>query len=146
MEILEKFCLRGRASGENLPRSRPVDDIDDADDVDEPRTEGRRSMVRPESQPPGFARKAEGSPCALRRGVVDVVDVVDVVEGRHPGQISPWPPRPFDAIDAVDQVGLAPSLLREIRGARFWRLRRRPAGLRGRTPPAPLGEDDETTG
>jgi len=33
-------------------------------------------------------------------------------------------PRPFDAIDAVDKVGLAPSRLREIRGARFWRLRR----------------------
>ena len=35
MEILEKFYLRGRASGEISPRSRPVDEIDDDDDIGE---------------------------------------------------------------------------------------------------------------
>ena len=50
------------------PAIRPVDDIDDADDIDDPRTEGRRSMVRPESEPPGSA--AEGGPSFPRSGPV----------------------------------------------------------------------------
>ena len=50
----------GLAFGEAAPAIRPGDDIDDADDIDDPRTEGRRSMVRPESEPPGSA--AEGGP------------------------------------------------------------------------------------
>ena len=45
----------------------PVDDIDDADDVDEPRTEGRRREVRPESGRPGRARSPRRSRRTTRR-------------------------------------------------------------------------------
>ena len=58
--ILSPCCRAGRTSGASHPRSRPVDDIDDDDDIDDPRTEGRRRRVRPESGPPGRARRAEG--------------------------------------------------------------------------------------
>ena len=61
------------------------DDIDDADDDDEPRTEGRRRRVRLDSGTPEGARKAEGGGCALRRRVVDVVDVVGSSKGRRRG-------------------------------------------------------------
>ena len=81
-------------------------------------------MVRPESQPPGFARKAEGSPCALRRGVVDVVDVVDVVEGATRSGGVPLPSGRCPAIRPAD-----PTISRAVGSAstgtrRRWRWSR----------------------
>ena len=49
---------------DSAPRSRPVDNIDDAD---EPRTEGRRREVRPESGRPGRARSPRRSRRTTRR-------------------------------------------------------------------------------
>jgi len=65
--------VEGRERGEAAPANRPIDYIDD---IDDPRTEGRRQRVRLESGTPEDARNAEGEGCALRRRVVDVVDVV----------------------------------------------------------------------
>ena len=50
-------------SGEGFPAGRPVDDIDYVDDIDDPRTEGRRRRVRLESGTPEDARNAEGEGC-----------------------------------------------------------------------------------
>ena len=79
--------LCGQAPHVAQPEGRPVDDIDDSDDIDDPRTEGRRRKVRAGSGTPESARKAEGEGCTLRRRVVDVVDVVvSSSGGRSKGQ------------------------------------------------------------
>ena len=79
-----------RARGRQAQKSRnlrPFEEIDDADDIDDPRTEGRRRKVRAGSGTPEGARKAEGEGCALRRRVVDVADVVASSSGgRSKGQ------------------------------------------------------------
>ena len=42
----------GRPPGQTSPAQRRIDEIDDADEIDEPRTEGPRREVRPESATP----------------------------------------------------------------------------------------------
>ena len=45
---LRRF-VEGRHRGKAIPALRPLDEIDHADEIDEPRTEGRRGRVRLES-------------------------------------------------------------------------------------------------
>ena len=80
-----------------------VDDIGDADDADELRTEGRRGTVRPEPGSPHPARRPEGAPCDFRRGFVDVVDFVGVVDGRASWEAAPAV-RPVDDLDDADDA------------------------------------------
>ena len=75
---------KGRGRGRLPPDGGRFDNIDDADDIDDPRTEGRRRKVRAGSGTPEGARKAEGEGGALRRRVVDVVDVVGSSKGGRP--------------------------------------------------------------
>ena len=54
----------GRGLGVGAEGARLIDYIDDADDIDDPRTEGRRRSVRHVSQAPDGSRKS----CAGRSG------------------------------------------------------------------------------
>ena len=75
----------GAPTGAVFPRCRPIDEIDDADEIDQPRTEGPWMSVRREKGSPLDAPNAERLRCVYRRRVVDFVDLVEFVGGglRH---------------------------------------------------------------
>ena len=58
--VLASCCRNGRGAGEASPAVRPVNDIDDADEVDEPCTEGRRQWCA------GAKRRANARPVPRR--------------------------------------------------------------------------------